>query len=277
MKFLLGFLLLTVSFLYCSADARIRYINTLPQFGSANVTAVHNPWQSPTHLFNNVLPNTATTYSHISNTEWNFYTSFDRKVIAGSSRYDLDGGSWYTIYTYQKAAQQVANFVIEDNKHPVAGNFGAIRAVNLALYNYSIDVTATNSSNSTVLTFEDIPYAAATNYALVPPGDYVLDWDSEDYGKRNIQQTNCTFCGVEVKKGKRYTYYVLPTVYLVVLDASTSTSRSVRSKRLIQKKTALVDRLEADNTGKVNKLETDTNKDVPQEVTEEVVEEEGQK
>jgi len=254
MKFLTLILLSIALFaLNCQAVSNVRYINTMPQFGSANVSAVHS-LSNIRSLFSAVSPGAATSYTSIDSLTWNFFTSFTKKVLGGSNQTDLDDGSFYSIFTYQKSAQKIANLVIQDRSTPVLGNHSAIRAINIGWPNYDINVTGVNSNNETVIVFNDIDYAETTDYVLVPPGDYDFSWSTIGYSKRNVEQFNCTICGLNLKKHKSYTYYVMPYVYLVTLDGTIST-RNIRSKRAIQKSNALVERLSETENDNANEVE----------------------
>jgi hypothetical protein len=230
--------------LNCEATSQIRYVNAFPQFGNANVSAIHSIFDIKT-LYTEIAPGALPTYKSIDSTTWNFFASFDKKVLAGSNQYDLTEGDFYTIYSYQKTSKKLSNLVIQDKSNPPTGNFSAVRTLNLGWYDYSINVTATNATNYVSITWNDVPYASATDYVLVPPGPYDFAWSTIGYSKRSIQQTNCTVCnGVTLKRNKSYTYIVMPSVYLVTLDGTLSTSkRDVRSRRAIQKASALVERL----------------------------------
>jgi len=230
----------------CQAAApKIRYINSIPQFGSSDLTAA----TPSTALFSSVNPNTVTSYTDTTAGNWNFFSTFGKKVHAGSDQFTTSADTWYTVYTYQRQQRTLKNLLIVDQSNHPSGNHAAIRTVNLAQFNYSINVTATSSNNAQILSWSNVGYSQATSYSLIAPGTYNFDWSSSNFNKRNMEQNNCTMnCGgAVIKKNKSYTYYVLPTTSFVVPDGSTSAKRGIRSKRIIQKKTGILERLSQKN------------------------------
>jgi len=230
----------------CHAAApQLRYINSLPQFGDANFT-VAIPFNT---LFTNVAPSTVTPYATGTTGYWNFFSSYTRLVYAGSDQFGAADNTWYTVFTFQGGANLVKNMLIVDQSTPPTGNRSAVRILNLSQYNYSINATATNSANATVLTWAEVGYASASGYSDVAPGTYYFDWYSATLAKRNVLQNgnNCTpgtpGCHTPhvIKANKSYTYVVMPAAEVVVLDGATS-KRSAR-KRRISKSQALMEKL----------------------------------
>jgi len=227
----------------CNAAApKVRYINSIPQFGSAAFSAA----LPHTTLYPSISPGSVSSYSSLSSGSWNFYSSFSRKVSAGSDQYDTENNNWYTIYTAQTTQKKLKNFLLEDSTPLTSGSNAAVRVVNLLQFKFAINASAASSSHSA--NWANVPYASATTYTNVPPGSYQFDWSSSSLSKRSIEQggSNCTFnCGGPWWFGFRrtYTIYVLPTITIVVSDGTTSSKREVRSKRAIQKSNALSERL----------------------------------
>jgi len=244
---------------------RVRYANSMPQFGSAAVSAV----TPTTTVFSEVLPADVTAYVNFTAGSWNFWSTFERQVKAGSDLTSLTAGSFHSIYTYQTGANSLKNYVLSDPVNVITTNVSAVRTVNLAQYNYKINVTATNSSGHVFYLWNSTEYGSATSYSDVPPGTYTFDWVSTGLSRRGVNQYNCTGCGGghgHVVKGVSYTFWVLPDTVLLTSDATTITTTSgKKKKRVVRKVSNVQDLLKRAVSGE----------EMAEEMVEDVVEETG--
>jgi len=200
---------------------RIRYVNSMPQFGSAGVTAV----SPPSTLFTEVLPGAITNYTNFNTGSWNFWATFDRKVKAGSDLALVIDEFYYSVYTYQTGANSLQNQVLLDPYNIILTNVSGIRTVNLAQYNYPINVTATNASGHVSNLWNNLAYGQSTSYSYIPPGEYTFSWVSASLTRRNIAQNNCSGCvggggHGRVVRASSYTFWVLPTTVFLTGDAT---------------------------------------------------------
>jgi hypothetical protein len=228
----------------CATAPQIRYINSIPQFGSTAFSAA----LPHTTLFPSVAPSSVSSYSNLAVGNWNFFSTFSRKVSAGSDQYETEANNWYTVYTAQTTAQRLKNFLLQDQAPLTSGTHASVRTVNLLQFNFAINATATSGSHNAK--WADVAYASATGYTSVPSGSYEVDWSSASLSKRSVEQSNCTSnCGGPFFFAVRrsYTIFVLPTTTIVVADGTTSTKRGIRSKRAIQKSNTLTERLSEKN------------------------------
>lgn len=226
MKGVLLYVLVTFIFLAVEAanrKANIRYLNSMPQFGKAKFSA-----SSPqTLVFDQVSQGTLTDYTNIDSQSWSFTTWFATNVTAKSDETDLDSDSYATVYTCQQSQRRLKNKMIYDTARSINANKALLRTLNLAQYNYDIDVY--NGSNTL---FNSVAYCSASSYIPISPGLYEFDWTVSDDKKRQVcppQNPHCGFTNFTrtlIKAGSAYTIFVTPSGSYVAQDAKKITTRS---------------------------------------------------
>jgi hypothetical protein len=190
--------------------AQIRYANSLPQFGNAEVKS----FLPMTTLFSSVPGATLTSYINITAPRFSVFTaSYSRNVTALSFPYLVEAGKSYSLYTYQAGERYVLNKLITDTCQSTNSTIPMLRTVNLVQYGFAINVY--NFSNNALM-FSNISYGEASAYYPFPQGDYVVYWNSAFGNKRaihgNVSHDPYLF------PGKTYTYWVFPTVSFIIDD-----------------------------------------------------------
>jgi len=219
---LVSFFTLTVVIDAANRKANVRYVNSMPQFGRANFSA-----SSPqTLVFDQVPGGAVTDYTSIDAKPWSFTSSYFANVKATSDQIDVDSDSYATVYTCQQGKRRLKNQMVYDTGRSVNANKALVRTLNLAQYNYDIDVY--NGNNSL---FNNLPYCSPSAYIQVPPGLYDFDWTiSGDKKRQACSDASCGLPNVtksQIKPGFSYTYFVTPTGSYVTQDATRRTTRSV--------------------------------------------------
>lgn len=201
--------------------AYIRYVNSMPQFGKAKFSA----FSPQTVVFDQVAQGYITDYSNLDAKAWNFTTQYSTNATASSDETDLDSDTYATVFTCQTSQRRLKNKVIFDVGRSFRPNFALLRTVNLAQFNYDVDVF-----NGSSTLFNSVPYCSASAYIQVPPGDYDFDWSVSDDKKRGIEgcPPNCSGPRT-LTSGSAYTLYVTPTGSYAVQDAKKTTARNVQS------------------------------------------------
>jgi len=202
-----------------TATAKLRYVNSMPQFGKATVKAIP-PYAT---IFDSVPPVELTSYVNFTSIFTVLITTYKTNVTALSIPYFIDSSKFYTLYTSQIQSRLVTNLLVEDKTTSSNSNKAELRCINLLQYNFDIDVF--NSSNNALI-FDNVSYGEVTPYKSVPPGDYQLYWEANSK-KRSEQQlpgSNATFDPF-LFAGRTYTHWVLPTISFIVRDGSLNPAR----------------------------------------------------
>eukprot|EP01097_Dermamoeba_algensis_P002223 TRINITY_DN1884_c0_g2_i1.p1 TRINITY_DN1884_c0_g2~~TRINITY_DN1884_c0_g2_i1.p1 ORF type:complete len:249 (-),score=58.40 TRINITY_DN1884_c0_g2_i1:116-862(-) len=213
--------------------ARVRFLNSMPQFGKSKLFA-ETPQQT---VFDAVPPGYMTSYSDVDAKPWSFTARFSTNVTAKSDLTDLDSDSFATVFTCQTNQRKLKNKLIYDSQRSGDSRSALIRTVNLAQFDYPIDVI--NRTNQQQL-FNSINYCQASRYQTIPPGEYTLDWTVSDSKKRGIQQSG-NYSGWSIFPGFAYTFWITPAGALITRDARRNNARSVqvaevRAARAAQKR-----------------------------------------
>eukprot|EP01097_Dermamoeba_algensis_P004243 TRINITY_DN2803_c0_g1_i1.p1 TRINITY_DN2803_c0_g1~~TRINITY_DN2803_c0_g1_i1.p1 ORF type:complete len:244 (-),score=73.26 TRINITY_DN2803_c0_g1_i1:74-805(-) len=207
--------------------ARLRYLNSMPQFGRSKLTA-ETPQRT---VFDSVPPGYITNYNEVDAKAWSFTAKFATNVTAKSDESTLQSNTFATVFTCQTSQRRLKNKVVVDQQRCNDPKLALIRTVNLAQYDYPIDVV--NRTNQRQL-FDSVNYCQASRYQTIPPGEYTLDWTISDNKKRGINQYG-NYSGWSIAAGNAYTFWITPSGALVTRDAS---SNSARSAQVAEKRAA---------------------------------------
>eukprot|EP01097_Dermamoeba_algensis_P001709 TRINITY_DN1641_c0_g1_i1.p1 TRINITY_DN1641_c0_g1~~TRINITY_DN1641_c0_g1_i1.p1 ORF type:complete len:274 (+),score=63.15 TRINITY_DN1641_c0_g1_i1:293-1114(+) len=220
--------------------SKIRYANSMPQFGSAKVEAF-----LPLHtLFQSVPGGFLTAYTNLTSWLYIFTAQFSTNISALSFPYAVAKDKFYSVFTYQSGANRVTNKIVEDRSTSFNGTTPIVRTINLLQYGFDIDVF--NYSNNVEI-LSNVSYGEVTPYVPVPPGDYQLYWEAANTrGKRNTHGWGMFNVSGDpiLHPGSAYTHWVLPAGSFIIQDGVISSrKRSVTSGRTADlKKRRVVER-----------------------------------
>lgn len=190
-------------------------------------------------VFENVPPGFMTNYNDVEAKNWKFTSKFVTNVTAKSDPTDLDSDSYATVFTCQTAQNKLKNKMVYDSARSLNPKTALLRAINLAQYDYSVDVINRTNDISNVI-FNDVSYCTPSQYKSVPGGQYDFGWTVNNNKKRqNEPPTYDNTTSGRFQGGGAYTIWITPSGMMITRDAkkkqvTRSMAERKRSVRTLQ-------------------------------------------